>query len=238
MSNTAQKYRPFFLEMLAIFVGITASFWVADYATKLEEKNLTKKYLAGFIRDLEKDTTALNELIEIRNKQSKSVLTILKLIESKTLDVDSFYNSYYFIFPFYRFIPNINTLEEVLNSSHLRLIPDESLKNSILELRASYSTIKLNEEHIYHDRMAYLYNEITMANIELSGLFVAEENGSFSSGKDAAVYKQDAEYFLQDRYFKSFLNLLELNLQYVTPRLEQARDDCLNIISQIEKQLR
>jgi hypothetical protein len=128
-------------------------------------------------------------------------------------------------------------MEEVLNTSHLRLIPDENLKNRILDLRSTYSSITVLKEHVYHDRMSYLYNDLTMSNIELNGLDIYESGGSFSTGKYALVFRKDAENFMNDRYFKSFFNLLELNIRYVMPRLEKARKECEGLIKEMRSQL-
>jgi hypothetical protein len=229
--------RSFILEMLAIFVGISASFWVDDYRTQLDERALVHKYMNGFIRDLESDLVALDELLEIRKNQDTSARSILLSIESNTLDIDSFYTDYFYLFPFYRFIPNSNTIEELLNSSHLRLVSDETLKNGILELRNMYKGIQLAEEHVYHDRLSYSYSEFTMDKVELQGLFLAADKASFASSKDSDVYRQDAENFLKDRYFKNFLTLLVFNMGFQIPQLEEARDECKSLIEMMNEQL-
>jgi hypothetical protein len=107
-----KNYKTFILEMLAIFIGISASFWLANYRTSLEEAELSEKYLQGFIRDLEEDLVQLDTLIDVRERQSKSAKVLLNIIEINTLDVDTFYNNYYFLFPFWKFIPNTNTMEQ------------------------------------------------------------------------------------------------------------------------------
>ena len=221
-----KNYKSFFLEMLAIFIGISASFWLANYRTSLEEAELTDKYYKGFIKDLKADIRQLDTLLITRNKQSESVKALLSAIETNNLDLDEFYDNYFYLYPFYRFMPSTNTLEEVLNTSHLRLIEDVELKNGILDLRSIYSSIKLLEEHIYHDRMAYLYNDLTMSHVELNGLHINLDGGSYSKSKDAALYKKDAESFMKDRYFKNFFNLFELNIKFLMPRLLEARAEC------------
>jgi hypothetical protein len=232
-----KNYRSFVLEMLAIFIGISASFWVANYRTSLEETELAEKYLKGFIKDFQADIGQLDTLINARKKQSLSAKALLKTIETNDLDVDEFYDNYFYLYPFYRFTPSTNTLEEVLNTSHLRLINDVELKNRILDLRSLHSNIKLVEEHIYHDRMAYLYNELTMSNIEFNGLAIFNDQGSYAASKDAAVFKKDAENFMKDRYFKSFWNLFELNLSFLLPRLEGAKAESEALIKEMKSQL-
>ncbi len=234
--NKPMKYMRYAVgEIALVVIGILIALQINNLNELKKEQEITNKYLSGFRIDLEKDRMQLDKLITIREKQSSSAKALLHMLELNELDIDSFYHHYYFLFPFYRFIPNSNTLEEVLNSSHLRFITDEEIKNKILDLRSSYKGIQLNEEHVYEDRSVYLYSALTLNNIEFNGLFVAQNAESFSSSKDAKVYRNDAEYFMKDRHFKSFLNLLEYNLQYVIPKVYKVRDECNSIISLIDE---
>ena len=245
--NKTSKYTVYAIgEIFLVVVGILIALQINNWNEVKKEQALTNKYLSGFVSDLEKDRTQLDNLIAVRKKQSVNVKALLKMIESNEYNLDEFYNHYYFIFPFYRFVPNSNTLEEVLNSSHLRFITDEDIKNRLLDLRSSYKSIKLNEEHVYEDRAGYLYNALTLNNIEFNGLFIADSGfdvikkreESFSKSKDVEIYKKDAEYFVNDRHFKSFLNLLEFNLQFVIPQIEAARKEGDSIITLIEEKLK
>ena len=243
--NRTSKYTLYAIgEIFLVVIGILIALQINNWNEAKKEEALTNKYYAGFINDLERDYEQLKTLLEVRKKQSKSARALVDIIESKEVDIDSFYNHYYYIFPFYRFIPNSNTLEEVLNSSHLRFITDEVIKNRLLDLRSSYQSIRLNEEHVYEDRVAYLYNELTLDHIEFNGLFIAnnglieiEEGTSFSTSKDADIYRKDAEYFVNDRHFKSFLNLLDYNMVFVIPQVEAVMNECNEIIALIKKRM-
>jgi Family of unknown function (DUF6090) len=243
--NKTSKYTIYAVgEIFLVVVGILIALQINNWNETKKEQAITDKYLSGFVSDLEKDRIQLETLIAVRKKQSTSAKALLDMIETNDYELDSFYNHYYFLFPFYRFTPNSNTLEEVLNSSHLRFITDEDIKNRLLDLRSSYKRIQLNEEHVYEDRSIYLYSALTMNHIEMNGLFIADtgfsvekKEESFSKSKDAEVYKKDAEYFINDRHFKSFINLLDFNLVFVIPQVEKARNECQSIISLIEEKL-
>ena len=233
-----KSYKTFYLEIVAIFIGITASFWVDDYRSSLQDDNLSEKYLRGFIEDFNDDKEQLNELLVVWNSQLKSAEALLDSIESQELDVDSFYQHYHVVFPSNAFIPNSNTIEEILNSSHLRLISNESLKNAILEQRNKYRFIASIEEHIYQDRSVYLYSDLTLANIDLLSWVIVENGELISNSKNAEVYRRDAEDFLQDRSFKSFMVLMRFNLKYLIPMTEEVRDQGEAIVAQIQQELK
>ena len=101
------------------------------------------------------------------------------------------------------------------------------------------------EEHIYEDKSVYSYSALTMNHIELNGLFIADtgfslekREESFSKSKDVEIYKKDADYFMKDRHFKSFVNLLDFNLTLFIPLVEKARNDCQSIISLIDENMK
>ena len=241
--NKTSKYTVYAIgEIFLVVVGILIALQINNWNELKNEQAITNKYLSGFKIDLEKDRTQLDALIEVRKRQSAHANAILNMIETNEYELDSFYGHYYYLFPFYRFVPNSNTLEEVMNSSHLRFITDEDLKNRLLDLCNSYQNIKLNEEHVYEDRAVYFYSALTLNHIEFNGLFIADtgfetekKEESFSGSKDVEVYKKDAEYFINDRHFKSFLNLLEFNLQFALPQLKSARKECNDLIALIDE---
>ena len=244
--NKTSKYTVYAIgEIFLVVVGILIALQINNRNETKKEQAITNKYLNGFITDLEKDRALLDNLTTVREKQSTSAKALVSMIETGEYDLDEFYNHYYFLFPFYRFVPNSNTLEEVLNSSHLRFITDEALKNKLLDLRNVYQNIRLNEEHIYEDRAVYFYSDLTLNHIEFNGLFIADtgfeaiekREETFSKSKDVEIYKKDAEYFMNDRHFKSFLNLLEFNLQFALPQLELAKNEGQSIIRLIDEKL-
>ena len=130
-----KKYGKYILELIIIFLGITLSFWVENYREDLEEIKIERKYLEGLIIDLERDKESLISWKEIRQRQQNSGFRILKFYEGEQLNVDTFYYNYYTILPFYDFIPNTNTYDEIINSGHLRLIRNQDIKNDLFDLK-------------------------------------------------------------------------------------------------------
>ena len=192
--NKTSKYTLYAIgEIFLVVVGILIALQINTWNEAKKEDAITQKYYDGFVSDLEKDRTQLEDLISVRKKQSASAKALLNMIEKNEYELDSFYNHYYFLLPFYRFIPNSNTLEEVLNSSHLRFITDEDIKNRLLDLRSSYKNIQLNEEHVYEDRSVYLYSALTMNHIELNGLFIADTGMSIEKREESFAKSKDVE---------------------------------------------
>jgi hypothetical protein len=244
--NKTGKYFKYAIgEILLVVIGILIALHINNLNETKKEQAVSNKYLSGFVSDLKKDLTQLDNLINVRKKQSTSVKALLVMIETNHYDLDSFYGHFYYLFPFHKFRPNTNTLEEVLNSSHLRFITDEDVKNRLLDLRSEYKTIQAIEEHIYEDRSVYLYSALTMNHMELNGLFIADtgfpiekREESFSKSKDVEIYKKDVDYFIKDRHFKSLINLFDFNFIFAIAQTEKARNDCQSIISLIEENIK
>ncbi|MFD2725698.1 hypothetical protein [Hyunsoonleella rubra] len=233
--NKFSKYLLYAIgEIVLVVIGILIALQINNQNELRKEQLITDKYLQGFVEDLTADKALLDTLIYVRNKQRVCAKALIESVERKEIQLDSFYNNYYYIFPFWKFSPSTNTMEEVLNSSQLRLITDETIKTKLLELRSLYSRIKVAEDHVYEHRAVYLYNHRTLDHIEFNGLYINAENKSFLESKDVEQYKKDAEYFLNDRYFKNFMNLLTLNLDYLIPLLEEAIKECNLILELIE----
>jgi hypothetical protein len=100
-------------------------------------------------------------LKRIYGHEKKSALTILKYYEGEPLNVDTFFRAITGVMFAQHFIPNTNTFEEVISSSNMKLISDQTIKNEILDLRSLYSTIKAQEDHIQHDLTEYLYTNVS-----------------------------------------------------------------------------
>lgn len=223
-------------EIILVVIGILIALQINNQNELRKEGEVAKKYLEGFVSDLTLDRQQIDTILLTRKQQLVSTKALLGYINEKEFVLDSFYKHYFYILPFYRYSPNTNTLEEVLNSSGLRLI-DEDIKSKLLDLRGLYTEIRLNEEHVYEDRVTYLYGELTLDHVELDGLNIAAENASYSESEARDIYLQDANYFIEDRYFKSFLNLMKYNLVYLIPRMEGAKQECTSIIQLIEEKL-
>jgi hypothetical protein len=244
--NKFNKYLIYAIgEIILVVIGILIALQINNLNETKKEQTITNLYLSGFVSDLKKDRTQLDNLINVRKRQSASAKALHNMIETNDYVLDSFFGHFYYLFPFHIFRPNTNTLEEVLNSSHLRFITDEELKNRLLDLRNEYKTIQAIEEHIYEDRSVYLYSALTLNHVELNGLFIADtgfpiekREESFTKSKDVEIYKKDADYFIRDRHFKSLINLFDFNLIFAIAQTEKARNDCQSIISLIEEKMK
>ena len=229
--NNVSKY---IFELAVIFIGITLSFWVENFRESRQEREIEGKYLRGFQADFKHDKEELIKLKGQRQTQKKSAYEILKFFNGDKLVIDSFYTHYYAVLPYYRFVPNTNTLEEVINSSHLRILSDDSIKANILEIRAMYERIKTLEDHIYHDQVTYMYDN-GFGTIDLSGYILLLNKESLVADP---VHIKAAEKLLRDQQQKNAYFLMAINIDELFAIYDPAIKKCDLIIKQIKEKLK
>jgi hypothetical protein len=212
------KYSKFLIEMIVIFIGITLSFWVENYRQHREDNDIEIKYLKGFLADIQLNKDEITTMKDLRNAQINSSAAMLEYFAGKKIDVDSFYHHYYTILPPLSFIPNTNTMEEVINSSHLRLISNDKIKTNLLGLRTNYDQIKTQEANLAHVQFAYLY-DIGFGIVDLTGFTIFEQNGSFLKRPE---FKTEAEALLKNKYQKNAYWLMNSNGQYLVSFYDSA----------------
>lgn len=206
MKFTKNKYLKFLVELLVIFIGITLSFWVENFRQSNEDKKTETKYYEGFLSDLQKDKASLVELKAFYELEKKSAFTILKYYQGVPLNVDSFYYAFMGVTFARHFTPNTNTFDEVISSSNMKLLSDQSIKSEILDLRTMYSQIKAQEDHMQHDLNEYLFNNATTTidYAEVLELFDTDRNANDQ-------LKKDIKKLLEITQFKNFCVIIAFN---------------------------
>lgn len=134
--------KKYLIELIVIFVGITLSFWAENVRQDMEDKKLEKKYLQGLLFDLKKDLTEVERYRTIRLGQIRGAQSNLRAFRGDPIEKDSFLINFVVTSMEHHFLPHVNTYKEILNSGHLRLLTDDSLKAELLALMSLYDQLK------------------------------------------------------------------------------------------------
>ena len=115
-------------EIVLVVIGILIALQINNWNLKNSERSHEFKYLEQMVLDLQKDSIALTNLSVETDKihQSKNELFDI-LIQKKTSDSATFHFSNLWRL-WNSFTPNRATIDEMLNSSHLKYIRDDSFK--------------------------------------------------------------------------------------------------------------
>lgn len=200
----AQNWTAVALDFVIVVVGVFIGIQVANWNEARGARELGDDYIQRFRHDLLADSQMLQTEIEARKKQLEDALTVLEFFEGRELEIDLFFEAYYSVLYARTTRPNRNTMDEVLNSGSLRLIRDEGIRTSLLDLYAKYEAIGIHEKHIARDFDEYLYDP-TFSSVP------AQIEGPW---EDNVINRAVAEKLLDNVTIENGFRLIALNLSY------------------------
>jgi len=189
-------------EFAAVFIGVALAFAVENFRQDFNDKTVGDQYLSGFGQDLTADLAMLQAQQEARQAQLEKALIVLEFFDGRPIDPQSFFEAYWPVLYELRTAPNRNTMNEVLNSGNLRLIPDAKIRTGLLNLYATYDGVARLEEHMARDFDAYLYDP-TFSKIPI------QVEGPW---EETPENRQAVEIVLDDRIIENGFRLVVVNL--------------------------
>lgn len=138
------------IELLVVFLGITAGFVLQNNKEQNANKEIEQKYIEGIRYDVVENIENLQEAIQRDSLWLEQSKYALKLIASDSLSLDSS-NSLIKTMIFYsEFSEQTTTYENILNSGNLNLIEDYDLKQKIVEYHKELENFQLLDTY-FHD---------------------------------------------------------------------------------------
>jgi len=151
-NNSNWKY--YIIELLVVFIGVTAGFLLNSWRQENAELKLEQKYLNSFYNDLTSDENSLDSLIIHSQIKVDSLMNILK--ESGVKDIplseELAQKIVREILYIEWFVPSNDTYEDIKNSGNLNLISDFKLKEKISSYYKFLGEVN-NVEQFYKDHM-------------------------------------------------------------------------------------
>ncbi len=138
------------LELIAVFVGISAGFFVNNYQQTKIDKKLEMKYLESFHKNLVVDSTEIQKHIdEDQNNLDLSQRAVRTMAEG-ILDEDSALILMSTLATFNNLNMQNATYESIVNSGNLGLIRDYELKEELVNYYRYQEAIR-DVEEVYND---------------------------------------------------------------------------------------
>lgn len=148
------------IELLVVFLGITAGFFLQNYKDRVTKTEKEKNYLVGFIKDVESNIINLEEQILSDSIWVEKNKYAAKLMITDSLSFDSANAIVKTMVVYSRYMPQTDTYENILNSGSLDIISDYDLKQMIVAYHKSLDDFELLESY-FHD----YYRDIFMPYI-------------------------------------------------------------------------
>jgi len=131
------------LELVVVFIGITAGFVLQNNKENSQNAALEQKYINGFIEDVNVNIQNLEESIGDDSLWLASTKYAVEQIISNTLSHDSVCSLMMRMTMFSEFSEQSDTYEDIINSGNLNLLKDYELKKEIVKYHKSLKDYKI-----------------------------------------------------------------------------------------------
>jgi hypothetical protein len=142
------------LELVVVFVGVTAGFLLNNWREENADIRLEQKYINGFYNDLKADANDLDSLIFRTQEKADKLLEVLKKsnYDNNALSEELAQEIISQILALEWFTPTDDTYDDIINSGNLNLISDYRIKEKISPYYSLLIEVK-NVEKFYINHM-------------------------------------------------------------------------------------
>jgi hypothetical protein len=163
------------LELIAVFVGITAGFFVNNYQESRRDQNLEQKYLESFRTNLVADSLEIQAHIQENQNNLNVSRRAVMAMRGSGLSKDSALAVMQLMATFNNFNMQDATYESIVNSGNLGLIGDYNLKEELVSYYRSRDDIDEVEQvlnnYINDYIIPYLFDKIDLITGDMSDDF-------------------------------------------------------------------
>lgn len=137
------------LELIVVFLGITAGFFLNNWKMQKQETLLEQKYLSGFLQNINDNIIQLEEEIASDSLWLIRANPILVSFENRTIIIDSAKVAINLINKITKLKTHIGTYEDIINSGNLNIMSDFEIKTQIINYHTNIKGVKLFEDFFY-----------------------------------------------------------------------------------------
>jgi Family of unknown function (DUF6090) len=140
------NWKNYFIELIVVFIGITAAFLLNNWREDYQSNELESKYINSIKNDIIQDSMSVNEILKLNEEKEvkfkKYIASTIKGISS----IDSAIILFQDILTIPKFYSQSNTYESIKYSGNLNLISDYNLREGITNYYESFTTIQSQQE--------------------------------------------------------------------------------------------
>ena len=188
------------LELVAVFLGVTAGFVLNNWQVEHQERRLEQKYISGFQQDVAYNNSELENALQADSLWLARTKPLILLVKEKTLPIDSAHVIMRLLSNISRIEYNTGTYSDITNSGNLNLITDFELKDQIVDYQIAINGVNFIDDYFYQYFsdfvMPLTFREYNILNGEFGDLTVIKSN-SFSNvfaGYYSMIQQRQAAY--------------------------------------------
>ena len=157
--NKASKYLLYAIgEIVLVVIGILIALQINNWNERQKNKQQELNKLENIYQDLKNDKAGLIATIERRTSKANSADLMVKYHNG--LEIEKL-SDYYFhwtnVLYWEAHYPRNIAFKELVNSGNVSIISNANIRNSLLDIDASYQELFAVREHLYDDYTIYLY---------------------------------------------------------------------------------
>ena len=140
------NWRNYFIELIVVFIGITAAFILNNWREDYKSHELESKYLDSIKNDVIQDSINVNEILKLNEEKEVKFKKYITSTAKGISSIDSAVILFQDILKISEFYPQSNTYESIKYSGNLNLISSYNLREEITNYYESFTGIKSQQE--------------------------------------------------------------------------------------------
>ena len=140
------NWRNYFIELIVVFIGITAAFILNNWREDYKSHELESKYLDSIKNDVIQDSINVNEILKLNEEKEVKFKKYITSAAKGISSIDSAVILFQDILKISEFHPQSNTYESIKYSGNLNLISSYNLREEITNYYESFTGIKSQQE--------------------------------------------------------------------------------------------
>lgn len=140
------NWRNYFIELIVVFIGITAAFILNNWREDYKSHELESKYLDSIKNDVIQDSINVNEILKLNEEKEVKFKKYITSAAKGISSIDSAVILFQDILKISEFYPQSNTYESIKYSGNLNLISSYNLREEITNYYESFTGIKSQQE--------------------------------------------------------------------------------------------
>lgn len=154
-----QNWNKLLLELIVVFLGVTAGFVLNNWGTHRQEKQDEKKYITGFYQDAEANLVELEEFIKADSLWLNRNIQILAALVEKSLPEDSAKSAMGQLVELAKIDFNTGTYENITNSGNLNIINNFETRTDLVEYHLEIDRVIFIQDFFqnFYDRFVFQF---------------------------------------------------------------------------------
>ena len=157
------------IELLVVFIGITAAFMLNNWREEHKDRQLEEKYLSSFRSDLVADSELLQTILPANKDKLIRISEFVKGVMAKDgWPVDSAVVMLGLMMSSHSFDQKRTTYESIINSGNLGILSDHDLRKDLVEYYEGFEEVRV-KERIYFDWQNTYIIPFIYENMDITG---------------------------------------------------------------------